>query len=307
MQSVGERLRAARLDLGLSLEQVSARTRIPVKNLRAIEADALSEISSAFFYKSFVRQFADDLGLDYGSIAPAVQDAVSTIPAPLIPGQADAPLPKLSRLRPKRSFKARSFFSVATLAAMVVVCSIVYSEWRNSREDLQESIMGLLGSIKAGSAKPQSQKPQSQESKSQESKPRPMATPPAVAPGPQTHSDAASQPANTAVSPDAPLASDSFELKVSALEATWLSVVADGKQIFSGILRPSETKVLEGHETARLRTGNAGGLSVEFNGKSLGTIGPHGQVRTVVFTRDSYEIVPPAAHVAFAAFTLQGE
>ena len=101
--------------------------------------------------------------------------------------------------------------------------------------------------------------------------------------------------------------SNFFELKLSALEATWLSVAADGKEIFTGTLKPSEIKVLEGHEKALVRAGNAGGLSVEFNGKLLGRLGPRGQVRTVVFTKDRYEIVPSAAPLALAQFTLRGE
>ena len=297
MQSVGERLRAARLHLGLSLEQVSAQTRIPVKNLRAIEADELTDINSAFFYRSFVRQFADFLKIEYNSIAPAVQAVASTIPEPLVPGQANALLPKLSRMRPKRSTKLRWALSLGSLGAILIGCSAVYGLWQNSKQDVEASIASLTNSVIGHPAKTQ---PQASHSAS---------------PPPATHSDAAQTAASTPAAPPVtdtpsevpPSSSDSFQLKVSALEATWLSVVADGKQIFTGVLRPSETKVLEGHETARLRTGNAGGLSVEFNGKQLGSIGPHGQVRTVVFTRDTYEIVSPPPHVALAQFSPEGE
>ena len=59
MESVGEQLREQRFRKGLTLEDIHASTRISLKNLRSIENDDLSQISSAFFYKSFVRQFAE--------------------------------------------------------------------------------------------------------------------------------------------------------------------------------------------------------------------------------------------------------
>jgi hypothetical protein len=78
--------------------------------------------------------------------------------------------------------------------------------------------------------------------------------------------------------------------------------MADGKELYSGVLEASETKILEGHESARIRTGNAGGLTMTFNGKDVGVLGPHGQIRTVIFTRDNFKVLPAAAQVALAAF-----
>ena len=93
-----------------------------------------------------------------------------------------------------------------------------------------------------------------------------------------------------------------FRVELSAIERTWISIVQDGKQTFNGILDPEQTKVLEGHDTARIRTGNAGGISCVFNGKSIGPVGPRGQVRTVVFTKDNYEVLDATTPIALAQF-----
>jgi hypothetical protein len=90
---------------------------------------------------------------------------------------------------------------------------------------------------------------------------------------------------------------------LAALERSWLSIVADGKEVFSGTLATSQTKILEGRESARIRTGNAGGLTFTFNGKEIGVLGPRGQVRTVVFTKDNYKVLPSTPEVAFNLFT----
>src|SRR2546428_11524788 len=87
MQSVGMKLRQARVQQGQTLEEISAATRITLKNLSAIESDELAKISSPFIYRSFVRQYAEALKLDYASMATDVRAASHSIPEPLMPGQ----------------------------------------------------------------------------------------------------------------------------------------------------------------------------------------------------------------------------
>jgi hypothetical protein len=86
-----------------------------------------------------------------------------------------------------------------------------------------------------------------------------------------------------------------IHIRLSAIETTWLSIVADGKQTYTGILKASQTKNLVGRETARIKTGNAGGVTIVFNGKELGPMGRHGETRTVLFTTTGYEVVRSAA------------
>jgi cytoskeleton protein RodZ len=83
-------------------------------------------------------------------------------------------------------------------------------------------------------------------------------------------------------------------LNLAATEETWLSITSDGKQIFSGVLQPSQTKTLTGLEAAKLRVGNAGGLEVRWNGKPIGPIGPRGQVRVILFTPENFQILEPS-------------
>jgi hypothetical protein len=98
----------------------------------------------------------------------------------------------------------------------------------------------------------------------------------------------------TTVNVQPPPSQEAIQVKVGAVEQSWLTLESDGHRVFSGVLKPAQTKVFEGREMARMRTGNAGGVTVVFNGRDLGPLGEHGQVRTVVFTRDDrYKIVQP--------------
>ncbi|HEX3684902.1 MAG TPA: RodZ domain-containing protein [Bryobacteraceae bacterium] len=293
MESVGQKLRTIRLQRGLTLEDISAKTRISTRNLQAIERDDLSPIGSSFFYKSFVRQFAQQLSLDYSELAAAVQSLSSTLPEPLMPGQlaSGVTLPSVPALRPRRRKRLRWLYSFTSLIVMLVGCSTLYSLWQNSRSSLQTKISGFVSSLRDGSAEPRKTT--------------------AISNVPQI-SQAPREPVDTAdTTPSAPQPDAAFRVELSAIERTWLSIVADGQETFTGVLETAETKVLEGRETARIRMGNAGGLNVVFNGRAIGSLGPRGQVRTVVFTRTGYETfepsTAPAAHLTIAPFIPNGE
>jgi transcriptional regulator with XRE-family HTH domain len=62
--SVGARLAAARLAQDLSLEDIAARSRIPLRHLRAIEAGDHSALPAATYSVGFVRTYAGLVGLD---------------------------------------------------------------------------------------------------------------------------------------------------------------------------------------------------------------------------------------------------
>ena len=82
-------------------------------------------------------------------------------------------------------------------------------------------------------------------------------------------------------------------LDLVAREATWLSVSSDGRPVFSGILEANQTKSVGGKQFAKMRVGNAAGIEVRLNGKLLGQLGARGQVLTVLFTPDNFQIFSP--------------
>jgi cytoskeletal protein RodZ len=145
MESVGQKLRAIRLQRGLTLEEISAKTRINLRNLQAIETDDPSLFTSAFFYRSFVRQFAQQVGIEFTDLAAAVTSFTSSMPEPLIPGQTElaSPLPKVPALRPSRRKKLRWLYSFTSLIVMLVGCSTVNSLWQDSRPHLETAFAGL--------------------------------------------------------------------------------------------------------------------------------------------------------------------
>jgi cytoskeleton protein RodZ len=313
MQSVGQQIREQRLRLGLKLEEISARSRISMKMLHAIENDELAGISSPFLYKSFVRQFAEHIKLDYKTLAAAVDSGAASMPQPRMPGEQDlgrtnvAPLPVRHR---SRNF--RWLYSAASLPLVLVACSSLYGLWQNSKSSSWRA--ELKGFWHAGSENNAPKATVAAPAVVEESSPSDGASPAAhraerpAARSPKStpaeNNTLASREADSDAPAPAVVEQNLPELRVelSATERTWLSIIEDGKQTFSGVLDPEETKVIEGDDTARIRTGNAGGISCVFNGKSIGPLGPRGQVRTVVFTKSNYEVLEAPTPIAMARY-----
>lgn len=77
-----------------------------------------------------------------------------------------------------------------------------------------------------------------------------------------------------------------FVVSIRARRKTWISVTADGKYIMSGELSASSQRTVQAHSRVTLKTGNAGGTDVAFNGKALPSLGADDQVRTVTINAD---------------------
>jgi cytoskeleton protein RodZ len=112
---------------------------------------------------------------------------------------------------------------------------------------------------------------------------RPVETAEAAAPAPM--------PVPRNVAPSLPVAaianptpSAPVQVVMTARQPVWIQVSADGKNTFSGTLEPNETRQISAVEQIKLTAGNAGGLTISLNGKTLEPLGSIGQVRVVRLT-----------------------
>jgi cytoskeleton protein RodZ len=117
------------------------------------------------------------------------------------------------------------------------------------------------------------------------------------APQPSTTPDTASapQPPQQADQVNSANPNAAVRVALTAEEPVWISAHADGKQLYSVLLNPNESRTIEAKENVVLRLGNAGGISVKWNGQPVGSLGGKGQARTVQFTPGGFQIVaaPP--------------
>jgi len=272
MFAVCEVLQRARLDQGIDLATVAAHTKIKAKYLEAIEADDRKSLPGGFFYKSFVRQYAKFLGLDTSAIDAEI-DGVLSPDAPLpLPSVATQTAVKLS----SRSRSTTKYLSYAAFVLILVACSRFDGWWHESRAVATEKIESRAPVVESTTRR---RAPSPATGRVSLASVSPVAARPAAA--------AAVAAAPRQDEPAAP-AGSRVKLDLTATEETWLSVSSDGTPVFSGLLEANQTKTIEGKEFATIRVGNAAGLQVRLNGKPLGPLGAHGQVRDLVFTSDKF-------------------
>jgi cytoskeletal protein RodZ len=272
MTSVGSILRKERESQERAIAEIAAELCITQRYLQAIENDDTAGVPGIFFFKNFARQYAAILGVEERLIQPAL-DAIQ---AP-----EDAP-PSPTICVPNRLVQATNRrhipdipmgWSVVGLAVVLLGCSGIYAWWKRA---------------------PQAPVPVAAVIVAQRTAPVTSVSGAAPSPAPA----GVQQEAQLGVQPVAQTAVQTSEasgvvLKLSATERTWLSISSNGKEIFAGVLQPSESKTLTGLDRATMKVGNAGGIEVLWNGKIISPLGTRGQVLTIKITPQDFEIVPP--------------
>jgi cytoskeleton protein RodZ len=274
MASAGKLLQQERLKRDRSLSALAKETCISGRYLQAIEDDNLKVLPGDFFYRSFIKQYAQALDLD-----PKTTESVLAAAEPI---QEADPLPALTMAyetakeegRSAGLYRPKTRVALALLALVLIGCSGLYSIWYRAQvEEEFTSESAAVPSAPALTRLPAAAKAQ------EIAEPPTLATPQQVTP--------AAPSASTAAEPD------KIQVDLAATEKTWVSLSSHGKTVFSGVLGAEQTKNFAVSEQAKLMTGNAAGLDIRWNGKPIGPIGARGQVRTVLLNAHNYEILPP--------------
>ena len=64
---------------------------------------------------------------------------------------------------------------------------------------------------------------------------------------------------------------------------SWLKITTDGAVAYERIAEPGFSRSFEGHNSLSIRTGNAGAVQAQVDGRDLGTLGADGEVLTREF------------------------
>ena len=99
------------------------------------------------------------------------------------------------------------------------------------------------------------------------------------------------EPAPEPEPPKAAAPSKSVRVDLTAVEPSWVGIYVDGKQTSGKVLEAGQTTAVDGEGKIRVRLGNAGGVEVTANGKSLGRLGSAGQARTLEFSAAGFRVV----------------
>jgi transcriptional regulator with XRE-family HTH domain len=124
---VGERLRVAREEKGLTLDDVARQTRIPIRHLEHIEQGEWDALPAVTYSVGFARSYANAVGLDGPAIGAELREQLGGMPR----GQSAAPA-YYEPADPAR-VPPRSLAIIALLIAALLVGGYLY--WRSKAVD----------------------------------------------------------------------------------------------------------------------------------------------------------------------------
>lgn len=257
--SLGGYLRRSRERAGLSVEAVSAGSRIAARLVHAREADQHAHLPAPVYVRGFIRAYCEEVGAD-AERAIRLYDAQAVPDPPL----TVRPVPAAQTVpagRPWRRVVAGSLVVAALVAAAVLLLA-------RRQPDAIAGRGGVAPATVSPPVAPVAAVPPAATTST--APPAPPDAPPAAAPPPSA----------SPAPPPSPTPPPSVErvLLIRAVDTTWVRVVPDGGQPAEETLSPGAVRQWRGASAFRVTIGNAGGVLLELDGRALPALGERGQV-----------------------------
>ena len=293
MKSLGEFLRAERQARGITLEQISADTRISMDMLRAIEHGNVEQLPAPVLIKGFLKAYAEKIGLDPEEVIVEYQNLIEEA------GDHQEGIEKFhQRLQPQSSNKKL----LVLVIALTLLTALVFFWYRPSsvRQQSTSSSGGEFVSPTAVDQRAVKSEPDSgiNQAKSAQSSKRtqtelmtesePDSSQLGVQPAPAAPTGAevstigegrgypsAESPQEEGILAPAPAP---YLLRAEAAETTWIRISTDETGENEYLLQPGEQLTWRASSSYKLLIGNAGGIRLYLNDEPLKRLGETGQV-----------------------------
>ncbi|MFD5658763.1 helix-turn-helix domain-containing protein [Streptomyces hirsutus] len=247
--SVGRALKQARIDAGLTVDDVTTATRVRIAIVHAIEADNFEPCGGDVYARGHIRTLARAVHLDPAPLITQYDAEHGGRPAPT----PAAPLFEAERIRPERRGPN---WTAAMVAAIVVVIGFVGFTMVNGGDGDKANVAdGDATASASESSTPKSEKPA----------PEPESSDSAIAAAPQ----------------------DKVIVKVSAPDGrSWISAKDhSGRLLFDGLLAQGDSKTFEDSSKINLVLGDAGVIDLFVNGKKIEDDWQPGAVERLTYTK----------------------
>lgn len=248
--SIGRVLQQARVDAGLTVDEVSGSTRVRVPIVHAIEQDDFSRCGGDVYARGHIRTLARAVGLDPDTLVAQYDDEHGGRPAPT----PAAPLFEAERIRPEAR---RPNWTAAMVAAIVAVVGFVGFTLFNGND-------GSGGSVDVAGSTPAPTK--------------------SAKPTPTKPADPKPDPSDSAI---AAVPHDRVTVALTAKDRKgWISAQDhNGRLLFDGLLQKGQTKTFTDKEKIYLVLGDAGAMQLFVNGKEVRDEFQAGQVERLTYTK----------------------
>jgi cytoskeletal protein RodZ len=243
MESFGEYLKSLREEKGISLEEVSERTKIATSNLNFLENDHYELLPPKVFVKGFIRSYVDELGLDPEE---ALKRFDAFVKDGELSGYEEEEHPLFTSQPTPTSFVKSAWFTVVLTAAgllalgILIVTGVSRLFLSERRTDVTLPTVTTVG--------PSSETPRGREA--------------------QYHT-AFTEPPRTQAGKKV--------LEIKALSSAWIRVEPDTGKAEELVMAPGDVQIFTAKEGFYVQTGNAGGIRLRYDGRELPALGKENQ------------------------------
>lgn len=312
VKGFGAMLREARESLGISIGDVSSRTRLSVDQIRAIEEENLERLPEPVYVRAFLRAYAKAIDIDY---EPLVNDYVTRC------GGGGVRIPEHA---PEEAFREVAYYDsprpsrwkFAGLLVLIVVVTLgIWGVYSGTFARLMEADGTEAAKVENGVSEvapnvalaPEAPKTTAPVEVADASKPAAPAAPaaqtapaPEAAPAPETASQTTSPaaPAAPAAPVEAPAAAteaaaqtteaapaETYAAEFHTSASCWVHVIApDGQNLIAREMKPGETQSVALPAGTRVTVGNPPALILTLDGHpyDLGGVTQRGVARFVI-------------------------
>jgi cytoskeleton protein RodZ len=278
MTELGRELAEARVRAGLSVEELSHRTKLSVPTLLAIERNQMNTLPGGLYARSMLRAYAREVGCDPEEIVRRFRAETSekVDPLEMLDRMAAAAngahvVERLHSADIDAADHRRAVRNTVLFAIVLLFGGAFY---------VTGGHIGHIESIKRLTHRSAAQVPAAPvpANPAEHATPPP---PPAVAPKPLgTASDQSTQPTDQE--------SVGLRLDIQSRESCWLSATADGQRVIYRLLNAGEHTQVEAKDAVDLRIGDPAAFAFTINGAAARALGAAGEAVSVHLTPQNY-------------------
>jgi cytoskeleton protein RodZ len=268
---LGMRLRHAREERGLSLDEVGLRLRLPQRVIATLESGDFSTIEHDVYLRGYLASYTRLLGL-------SVHELTADLARERVPTQP--PLVATGRISHSRWLFQR--YSVPAVYVVLTGLIVAPAIWLASHGGLERNLARVAaldgGTTDTAIALPSdpaaTTATTTTSTEPAATQPAPLQGPPA--PLPQSDAPLMASMAlpaikhETAPEPVAPPPAGAYRMRLKLTEASWVEIVAtDGRRLEFGLLPAGAERTYGTDQAVSVRLGNANGAELEVNGKAV--------------------------------------
>jgi cytoskeletal protein RodZ len=249
----GADLRRERIVREVSLEEISAATKISTRLLSALEEGDRTKLPAPVFTRGFIRAYCLHLGLDPVEKVNAYLAEVEPTAAPL----PSLPKPGGGGSRFLRGRRSTAGTILGCVTAVLLLLGLIASPEHRRPKVARTTVAPRIEPVSFKNVAPSNE------------------------PTPLIRDDATEFETTTTTT------ANGVALELQFDESSWIEISADGEKVFGGTISAGTSRKFEARKTFSLTLGNAGGVRVSLDGRPLAPLGRPGEVVRNVVLPDS--------------------